>query len=307
MIAMKTVRGRLAPSPSGRMHLGNALSALIAWLSVRSAGGEMVLRIEDLDPDRCGAEYTQLIQKDFKWLGLDWDELSQFQSARSQIYSRHFDMLSDLVLIYPCYCSRASLNAASAPHASDGRAVYDGTCRAMSDNERTAQTKAPSYRVIVPDKTIEFTDGNLGFFSQNLKSACGDFIVRRADGVYAYQLAVTVDDALMGISQVVRGSDLLDSTPRQIYLHETLGYAPPEYYHTPLLLAKDLRRLSKRDRDMDFGVLKDRFSAPQIVGKLAELAGIIDKYEPVLPKDLISEFNWENVKKQNIVLKAFEI
>ena len=209
--------GRFAPSPSGRMHLGNVFSAMLAWLSVRSQGGEMVLRIEDLDPDRCRPAYAEVLKDDLRWLGLDWDREQTPQSLRTEDYARAFDRLADLGLVYPCYCTRGELHAASAPHASDGRFVYAGTCRHLTQAQRAEKTKAPAWRLVVPDRVYGFADGLQGYYAENLAEQCGDFIIRRADGVYAYQLAVVLDDGEGGVTQVVRGMDLLDSTPRQLY------------------------------------------------------------------------------------------
>ena len=200
------------------MHLGNVFSAMLAWLSVRSQNGEMVLRIEDLDPDRCRPEYAETLKDDLKWLGLDWDREQTPQSLQTEAYAQRFRQLEEKGRIYPGYCTRGELHAASAPHASDGRVLYAGTCRHLTDAQRVEKTKKPAWRLMVPDQIYGFTDGLQGAFSENLTSECGDFIVRRADGVYAYQLAVVTDDGEGGITQVVRGMELLDSTPRQLYL-----------------------------------------------------------------------------------------
>lgn len=297
--------GRFAPSPSGRMHLGNVFSAMLAWLSVRSQNGEMVLRIEDLDPDRCRPEYAETLKDDLRWLGLDWDREQIPQSRRSAAYEVQFQRLQAQGLIYPCYCTRGELHAASAPHASDGRFIYAGTCRNLTPEERAAKTKAPAWRLVVPDRVYGFTDGLQGAFSENLARDCGDFIVRRADGVYAYQLAVVTDDGQGGVTQVVRGMDLLDSTPRQLYLYELLGLQAPEFYHVPLLTAPDGRRLSKREKDLDLGALRMTHSPAQILGKLAFLAGILDRPEAVSAKELASVFSWEKVKQEPIILHGF--
>lgn len=297
--------GRFAPSPSGRMHLGNVFSAMLAWLSVRSQDGEMVLRIEDLDPDRCRPAYAETLKEDLRWLGLTWDREQIPQSRRSDAYAEQFELLQQKGLIYPCYCTRGELHAASAPHASDGRFLYAGTCRNLTAAERAAKTKAPAWRLIVPDKVYGFTDGLQGAFSENLARDCGDFIVRRADGVYAYQLAVVTDDGQGGITQVVRGMDLLDSTPRQLYLYELLGLPAPEFYHVPLLTAPDGRRLSKREKDLDLGTLRQTHTPEQLLGKLAFLAGILEQPEPASAKELASVFSWEKVKREPIVLHGF--
>ena len=296
------VIGRFAPSPSGRMHLGNVFSALLAWLSVRAAGGKMVLRIEDLDPDRCRPEYAAQLREDLLWLGLDWDEEQTPQSRRSADYAAAFEALRARGLVYPCYCSRAQLHAASAPHASDGQAVYPGTCRKLTDAQRAAMTKPPAWRLIVPDEDISFTDGLQGAYSENLARGCGDFILRRADGVYAYQLAVVTDDAQAGVTQVVRGSDLLSSTPRQIWLQRQLGFPEPGYYHVPLLVAPDGRRLSKREKDLDMGALRRRYTPEQLLGLLAHACGLLSHSESVRAGELAGEFSWQMVQKENIVI-----
>ena len=294
--------GRFAPSPSGRMHLGNVFSALLAWLSVRSCGGKLVLRIEDLDPDRCRPEYADTLKRDLQWLGLMWDTEQIPQSKRSDAYRAEFEQLEKKGRIYPCYCSRGELHAASAPHASDGTLVYAGTCRNLTAAARAAKTKAPSFRVIVPDEEISFQDHVQGVFSQNLARDCGDFILRRADGVYAYQLAVVTDDAQAGVTQVVRGCDLLSSTPRQIWLQRELGFPQPEYYHVPLLVAPDGRRLSKRERDLDMQALRSRFAPEALIGLLAHACGLLDVPQSVSALELAGDFSWSKVKKENIVI-----
>ena len=296
---MQTV-GRFAPSPSGRMHLGNVFSALLAWLSVRSAGGKMLLRIEDLDPDRCKAEYADRLKRDLEWLGMDWDEEQPCQSSRTEAYAEAFTRLEGMGLVYPCYCSRNQLLAASAPHGADGQSVYPGTCRDLTEAQRAAMRKTPAWRVSVPDETVGFTDGLQGYFEENLARDTGDFILRRADGVYAYQLAVVLDDAAGGVTQIVRGKDLLSSVPRQKYLQKLLGLPQAEYYHVPLLLASDGRRLSKRERDLDMGALRLRYTPEQLTGLLAYLSGLLPKAESVRPSELIGIFSWQTIKTGDI-------
>ena len=298
-----SIVGRFAPSPSGRMHLGNVFSALLAWCSAKSQGGGVILRIEDLDPDRCRPEYTQTLKEDLTWLGLNWDGEQQSQSQRGPIYARYFEALQTQGLVYPCYCSRAELHTASAPHAADGELVYPGTCRNLSEQARSQKQKRPAWRIIVPDRQIAVEDGLQGMYQQSLAQACGDFIIRRADGVYAYQLAVVVDDALAGVTEVVRGCDLLSSTPRQIFLQQHLGFSQPKYYHVPLLLAADGRRLSKRDRDLDLGRLRQSFSPEQILGYLAGLCGILPPGQRVCAREVAQEFSWKKVKKDNLVVE----
>ena len=298
--------GRYAPSPSGRMHLGNLMCCLLAWLSAKSKGGQVLLRIEDLDAVRCPRVYADAIQDDLAWLGLaaDGPTPTVYQSERSGIYQQYYDILLKKGLIYPCFCSRSQLHAASAPHRSDGQVVYAGTCRGLSDAEvaRRSLTRAPAFRVRVPDEEIAFTDGPLGRYAENLARDCGDFYLRRADGVFAYQLAVVVDDALMGVTEVVRGSDLLSSTPRQLWLYRELGLTAPQFYHLPLLLAPDGRRLSKRDGDQSLENLRARYTPQEIIGKLAYVCGLQDTPAPASPQELVPGFSWDKVPKQDILL-----
>ncbi len=299
---MPVESGRFAPSPSGRMHLGNALSAMLAWLSAKHQGGEILLRIEDLDPARSKAEYAQGIMDDFRWLGLLWDRRATDQSKRGEAYAAALRQLGQMNLIYPCYCSRDQLHAASAPHASDGRVIYAGTCRNLTPEQRAVMTKKPSLRIRLPDREISFRDGLQGNVTMNLQREFGDIILRRADGVAAYQLAVVVDDGTEGVTEVVRGRDLLSSTPVQLYLYELLGLTPPRFYHVPMLLAPDGRRLSKRDRDLDFGYLRQHFSPEEIIGLLGHLAGLMERWEPVSARELACDFSWSRVKQSDIIL-----
>ena len=298
--------GRYAPSPSGRMHLGNLMCCLLAWLSAKSKGGQVLLRIEDLDTVRCPRVYADAIVDDLAWLGLaaDGPTPTVYQSERSGIYQQYYDILLKKGLVYPCFCSRSQLHAASAPHRSDGQVVYAGTCRGLSDAEvaRRSLTRAPAFRVQVPDEEIAFTDGHLGRYAENLARDCGDFYLRRADGVFAYQLAVVVDDALMGVTEVVRGSDLLSSTPRQLWLYRELGLTAPQFYHLPLLLAPDGRRLSKRDGDQSLENLRARYTPQEIIGKLAYVCGLQDTPDPASPQELVPGFSWDKVPKQDILL-----
>ncbi len=308
------VKGRFAPSPSGRMHLGNLCSGLLAWLSVRSQGGTMLLRMEDLDPDRCKEEYAVQVARDLEWLGLDWDEGygaggpngPYRQSERSDIYAAAFETLRGAGLVYPCYCTRAERLAVSAPHPGEGEAVYGGLCRRRAPEElaELAATRRPAWRVAVSDREISFVDGLQGPVRENLVQDCGDFIIRRSDGVYAYQLAVTVDDGLMGVTEVVRGRDLLASTPRQLWLLEELGLSAPAYTHVPLLLSSDGRRLSKRDGDLDLSVLREKKSNRELTGFLACLCGLLPSPEPLSPTELIPLFSWQKVKRESLFVTS---
>ena len=294
--------GRFAPTPSGRMHLGNVFAALVAWLSVRSRGGSLVLRMEDLDTQRTSAENAQILREDLLWLGLDWDLETDPQSRRSAVYDRYFEKLADLGLLYPCYCTRSQLHSVNAPHLSDGTYVYPGTCRNLTPAERAAFHRDPAWRVRVPEGLWQLTDLCQGPYSQDLATECGDFVVRRADGVYVYQLAVTVDDGEAGVTEVVRGTDLLSSAPRQMYLQKLFGFAAPTYGHVPLLMSVDGRRLSKRDKDLDLGILRSRCAPEKLIGILAFAAGLIDTPQSISAKELAKEFSWSHLKKENILL-----
>ena len=309
------VVGRFAPSPSGRMHLGNVFSCLCAWLSARSQGGRIVLRIEDLD-DRCKRpELAAQLIDDLAWLGLEWDEGPYYQHDRLDLYEAALHQLQDTGLTYPCFCTRAELHAASAPHASDGTPIYRGACRGLSAEEiaHRSALRAPATRLRVPtvddlaDDVVEFVDRTYGAQCEALATECGDFLVRRSDGVFAYQLAVVVDDAAMGVTEVVRGCDLLGSTPRQIYLQHLLGLPTPHYAHIPLLMSPDGRRLSKRDRDLDLGELRARFGTPEaLLGWLAGQTGIAPDTTPRSAEQLAEHFSWDVIRahRENITVTA---
>lgn len=312
----KPIRGRFAPTPSGRLHLGNAMTALLAWLHIRSAGGEIVLRLEDLDRQRCKPELAGELPGELKWLGLDWDEGPDVggphapyeQSNRTALYERVLDELQRQGRLYPCFCSRADLQAAaSAPHGLDTEGpAYPGTCRRLTDAERTerALRKTPSLRFAMDEQAIyRFQDGIAGetVFSG---ASGGDFVVRRADGIVAYQLAVVADDIEMEITDVLRGWDLLDSTPRQLALYEALGSPPPRFAHSPLLLGADGSRLSKRHGAVSLPELRDQFGvrAERLVGFLAWLAGLCDRIEETKPADWIAAFELSSVRRRAVTL-----
>ena len=300
---MPQVKGRFAPSPSGRMHLGNLFSGLLAWLSARHDGGKMVLRIEDLDPVRCQPAYAWQLMEDLEWLGLDWDEggesASSWQSNRSHLYAAAFDRLTAQGLTYPCFCSRIQrLNEAPHVHEVSPRCPCAGL--AHDEIAQKMLEKTPSFRVRVPNEHITFADGLQGEYSQDLWTDCGDFPIKRSDGAWAYQLAVVVDDAAMGVTQVVRGRDLLSSTPRQIFLYRALGLPVPEFCHVPLLLAPDGRRLAKRDADLDMGALRRRYAPEELVGLLAHLAGQQENPTPIPARELARTFDWSKVPREDI-------
>ena len=299
--------GRFAPTPSGRMHLGNVFAALIAWLAVRSRGGEMVLRMEDLDTQRTSGEFAEVLRDDLAWLGLDYDRETPPQSRRSGVYDAYFETLRQRDLLYPCYCTRSQLHSVNAPHLSDGTYVYPGTCRNLTDAERARFDRKPAWRVMVPDKVWAVEDKVQGHYELNLATDCGDMVVRRADGVYVYQLAVTVDDGEAGVTEVVRGMDLLSSAPRQMYLQDLFGFPHPEYGHVPMLLAPDGRRLSKRDRDLDLGELRKRVTPEQLIGTLAYAGGLMDRKCAISARELAGEFSWEKLKGDSIYLDGAQL
>lgn len=295
-----SVCGRFAPSPTGRMHLGNVFSALLSWLSARAQGGTWLLRIEDIDPQRSRHEYADMLMDDLQWLGLEWDGKPCWQSQRGDIYARYLQQLTDAGLTYPCYCTRADILATQAPHESDGRVVYKGTCRNLPPGTHTGPA---AVRMKVPEEgrgIVTFTDGHYGTCTVDLTTQCGDFIVRRKDGAWAYQLAVVVDDALMGINEVVRGRDLLLSSPQQIYLARQLGFTPPRFTHLPLLCNTAGQRLSKRDKSLDMGCLRQRFTPSQVVGLLAHAAGLQPTPDAVSAQSLVDTFCWDKVGTDDI-------
>lgn len=291
-----TVKGRFAPSPSGRMHLGNIFTALMSWLSAKSRGGSWLLRIEDLDPQRSRPEYARLIEDDLRWLGLSWDEGGTeglgsagpyVQSERSPLYADALARLEASGDTFECFCTRAEIMATQAPHQSDGRIVYPGTCRNLT---RRPDRKG-AIRLKVADENICFTDMIAGPCSFNLAHECGDFILRRADGAWAYQLAVVVDDAAMGVTEVMRGNDLLLSAAQQIWLYRRLGLTPPSFAHIPLICNAAGQRLSKRDSSMSMEALRGRFAPEDIIGYLAWISGLIPDPGPCTATGLIPHFH----------------
>lgn len=298
------VTGRFAPTPSGRLHLGNILCAMLAYLSVRSRGGKFLLRIEDVDIPRCPRRLADQCIEDLRFLGFDWDEPPLFQSERGEIYQHYFDLLREKNLVYPCFCTRAQLHAAQAPNLGDHEPVYAGTCANLTAEEITERekTRRPAMRMRVPDKTVSVLDGHYGAFCENLAHDCGDYIIRRSDGLWGYQLAVVIDDALSGVNEVVRGRDILFSTPRQIELFETLGFAPPAFYHIPLLTDSQGRRLAKRDKDLDLSALSQRYTPEQILGALAYSCGILKENRPASLAQLTKCFDWKNVRRDDLRL-----
>lgn len=296
----KCVVGRFAPTPSGELHAGNLLCALISYLSAKSRGGKFIVRIEDLDVARCLPSVTDRILSQLDTFGLAGDEI-QNQSERYDLYREKERELEAKGLTYPCFCTRSELHAAYAPRLNDGGILYSGKCKNLSNSQRETllKTRTPCVRLCVPDEDVSFIDELKGECKQNLKRECGDFIIRRSDGIYAYQFAVAVDDG-QDVSEVVRGDDLISSTPRQIYIMRLLGFEPPTYYHIPLLCDTDGRKLSKSEGDGLTRLLK-KFPPDRIIGALAFAAGLTKSDEPAMPKDLISLFDFSLIKKTDYI------
>jgi glutamyl-tRNA synthetase len=304
LVPQSKVRGRYAPSPTGDLHLGNMRTALLAWLFARKAGGSYVLRIEDLDRPRVRPGATARMLEDLRWLGLEWDEGPgcggphgpYIQSERQPLYEAYLASLKAADLVYPCYCSRAEVaRAASAPQedADDGPR-YPGTCRNLTLPERRVREEAgrrPCLRFRAPDQVIAFDDLVAGPITQNVADAVGDFIVSRSDGIPGYQFAVVVDDALMRMTQVVRGADLLSSTARQIALGKALGFPVPEYGHVPLVVDQQGARLAKREHAAGVGVLREvGYPAERVLGLLGASCGLCPPGETMTLDDLLQVF-----------------
>lgn len=309
------IRSRFAPSPTGRMHLGNLWIAFLNWLWTRQRGGKIILRMEDIDRDRCRKEYEEGILEDLSWMGLDFDEGPEgiysygpaVQSRRYDIYDSILSAMEKKDHIYPCYCSRSRIHQVlSAPHEGEARPVYDGHCRNLTPEERESMTKNPCWRVRMEESTISFTDLFYGTITRTLKAGADDFVVRRADGLVAYQLAVSIDDGEMGITHVFRGNDLLDSTPGQAWLIQKLGYQVPAYGHLPLLVDTRGIRLSKRQKGITVRELRNRGLRPEdLTGLLLHLAGGLPELRPVSLKEALEDFPFEKLtalQKKHIVL-----
>lgn len=311
------IRGRYAPSPTGALHLGNARTALLAWLQARARGGAFVLRIEDLDRPRAIPGAAERICEELRWLGLDWDEGPDvggpcgpyIQSLRTALYDEAISSLKALGRLYPCFCSRQEIaRASSAPHGpQDDGPRYPGTCRDLSPeaaHAKAAAGRSPALRFRVAPGPSSFCDGLRGPVAIDLEASVGDFVVRRADGLHAYQLAVAVDDARMGITDVLRGDDLLTSTPRQIQLFEALGLAAPRYWHAPLVLGPGGERLAKRNGEAQLGSLRASGVAPErIVAELARSAGLADE-RAVSARELAQGFDLARLPRGPVIVHS---
>lgn len=299
---------RLAPSPTGALHLGNARTFLINWLLARQNGWEILLRIEDLDGPRIKRGADAQLVEDLRWLGLDWDDGPIYQSPRMNIYREAIQQLLSRQRTYPCVCSRKEVeSAASAPHSDDGAAIYPGTCRDRFESMESARqlsNRLPAIRFRVPNGMITFEDHFAGPMQFDPQEQLGDFVIAKADGTPAYQLAVVVDDAETQVSDVVRGDDLLDSTPRQILLYRALGIASaiPNYWHLPLVIGSDGKRLAKRHGDTRLSTYRERgVSAGRLISLLARWCGIDDPAPILHPSELVDCFRLEKIPKKPII------
>ena len=297
--------GRLAPSPTGAQHVGNARTFLIAWLALRQAGGRVLLRIEDIDSPRTKPGAAEQAFEDLRWLGLDWDQAPVVQTNRLALYENALARLREAELVYPCTCTRSDVErAASAPHAEHAGPAYPGTCagqRAM--DFAYLDGRAFSWRFRLPASTPAFDDRFLGRVAVDLHQDEGDFVVWKSADAPAYQLAVVVDDALGGITEVVRGNDLVPSTPRQLLLYDVLGWTPPRFAHVPLVVGPDGRRLAKRHGDTRLASLrKQGMKAESLLGLLAWSCGWIPEMGPITARELISLFRWETIPHHPLVL-----
>ncbi|WP_275542039.1 glutamyl-Q tRNA(Asp) synthetase [Bifidobacterium tissieri] len=348
--------GRLAPSPTGRMHIGNVYAALAAWLSVRAErphtaadpnlpilpnhSGILRLRIEDIDTPRVRKDADRWIMDDLHWLGLDWDGDPVYQSDRFDLYDQALHDLCDAGLLYPCFCSRAEIRAASAPQEGDGYVIYPGTCARLDSTERDrrlAEKRRHSWRVHLPQEQLDFDDAVFGTQEFDLARQIGDTVLRRSDGLYAYQLAVVVDDLLMGVNDVVRGRDLLRSTALQLWIRDRMAecgwHSQPSidtdlpaaahhahtatrtphtannfgnipapsaairFAHLPLIDDPSGKRLAKRDRALDLGVLREEGVTPEsVIGYCAWLLRLRNTPEPISAHDLLKDFSWDPLR-----------
>jgi glutamyl-tRNA synthetase len=304
---------RLAPSPTGALHLGNARTFLINWLLARQNGWRIALRIEDLDGPRIKTGADQMILEDLAYLGLDWDEGPTYQSSNQAKYQKVIEEFLAKGLAYPCICTRREVDlAASAPHAEDGASIYPGTCRGRFPSIAAARAesgKNPAIRFAAPDRMVEFDDGFRKHQAINVAKELGDFVIAKSDGTAAYQLAVVLDDLEADVGIIVRGDDLLDSTPRQILIYEAMGAADriPRYIHLPLVVGADGRRLAKRHGDTRLSHYRQRgVSRAQLLSLLARWCGIEGRSFRH-PRELVDRFQLEKLPPKAIIFDSNEI
>jgi glutamyl-tRNA synthetase len=297
--------GRLAPSPTGAQHIGNARTYLIAWLAARACGGRVVLRLEDIDSPRIKAGAAEQACEDLRWLGLDWDEGPLVQTHRLPLYEAALRQLQAAELVYPCTCSRGDIEqAASAPHAEHEGPVYPGTCaRRRVADARVLGNQPYAWRFRAGTDAAAFADGFCGRILVDAREMGGDFVVWKSAHTPAYQLAVVVDDAAQSVTEVVRGDDLVPSTPRQLRLYEALGLTPPRFVHVPLVVGPDGRRLAKRHGDTRLATLRAAGVAPEaLLGLLAWSCGWIGRIRSIAVGDLVARFRLETIPRHPFVL-----
>jgi len=303
---MSEAVGRFAPSPTGVLHLGNARSFLLAWLSIRSQGGTLLMRIEDLDGPRIRRGAEQACLEDLLWLGLDWDGPIVRQSERAPAYREALEVLLASGMAYPCICSRKEVEAAaSAPHVGEEGPIYPGTCRGRFPDAAAVLADpdvAAAVRFQAPAGPTSFEDGFLGSCTFEVARDLGDFVIAKRDGEAAYQLAVLVDDVAMGITEVLRGDDLLSSAARQIQLARALALEPPQYLHVPLVVGSDGRRLAKRHGDTSLKTFRNAgVRAEEILGWLAYSCGLQDHASAITAAELVSAYDLQRLPKQQVV------
>jgi glutamyl-tRNA synthetase len=299
--------GRLAPSPTGAQHVGNARTYLIAWLAARSVGGRVVLRIEDLDSPRIKPGAAEQAIEDLRWLGLDWDDEPIVQTQRLRHYEAALGKLQAAELIYPCTCTRTDIEAAaSAPHAEHEGPIYPGTCAHRRAADAASLTDRPfAWRFRVPAGPMTYHDEFRGPTTIALSQIGGDFVVWKSAGSPAYQLAVVVDDAAQGVTEVIRGDDLVPSTPRQLLLYRALGLPAPRFAHVPLVIGPDGRRLAKRHGDTRLSTLRTAgVKSESLLGLLAYSCGWLEKIEPITARDLLPLFRLVSIPREPFVLTA---